>query len=118
MKKKPDEKTLGGQINVRWEMKKGGRDRSMTVRDRGPDQGRGREGEEEVKEAREGGESVLSLIIIGLTVGDGVVLLLGGTCVFWGLGGGVWSKCRGHRRDGAYKISRLLLYHLNCTALN
>lgn len=46
----------------------------------------GRKGKEETREAEEGGESVLRLIIIGLTVGDGMVLLLGGTCVFGGGG--------------------------------
>lgn len=46
-----------------------------------------RKGKEEVREAEEGGESALSLIIIGLAVGDGVGLLLGGTCVFGG-----WAK--------------------------
>lgn len=76
--KKHDEKRLGGwEINGRWKMKKG------SSRDRTPDRGR--------EKRNRGGEvgrgvSVLRLIIIGLTVGDGLVLLLGGTCVFRGRG--------------------------------
>lgn len=38
---------------------------------------------------------MLRLIIIGLTLGDGMVLLLGETCVCLGGGGGVRGKCKG-----------------------
>lgn len=50
---------------------------------------RGKTGEEEAE------SRVVWLIIIGETVGDGVVLLLGGTRVIRG-GGGLQGKCPGH----------------------
>lgn len=50
------------------------------MKNRSREKGGGREG------GGDGGGSALRLIIIGLTVGDGVVLLLGGTCVFGGVG--------------------------------
>lgn len=57
------------------------------------------ERKQEQKEGRKkrGGEGGRRVIIIGLAVGDGVVLLLGGTCVFeGGVGWRLWGKCRGH----------------------
>lgn len=73
--KKHDEKTLGVKINSRWEMKKGSRDRKPG------------EGEREERWRRECADANH---IIGLTAGDGVVLLLGGTCVL-GREGGVYG---------------------------
>lgn len=69
----------------------------------------GRKGGKERRGGGEGGqggrrECAESLIIIGLTVGDVVGAVAGWSmCVFCvcggergGLGGGIWSKCRGH----------------------
>lgn len=114
-KKTPDQKRREvEEINGRRGVKKEGRHRRTEERIKG-----GRK-EEKRRWRRGGGEEGgwLSLIIIGLTVGDGLVLLLGGTCVFLGEAGGGRVKRRGHCRDGVHKISRLVLYHRNCSALN
>lgn len=74
------------EIESRWAMKMEGSGKCMGS-DSGWEEGRGN-GWRRRRRA-------VWLIIIGVTVGDGVVLLLGGTCVIWG-GGGLQGKCPGH----------------------
>lgn len=93
----------GKETDSRWETKTAGR----SERRRSDTEMGGGE-----KERRWRRRSLLKETVIGLTVGDGVLLLLGGTCVFQGVG-------EGYRLRVEVTQSRrgLLLYRLSCTAL-
>ncbi len=81
MKKRPVEKTLGGQINGRWEMKKGGRDRGATVRRRGGEGGQA--GRRACAEPNHNWPDS----------GRWCGAVAGWNMCVWGLGGGMWRKC-------------------------